>query len=202
MIRINLLKPEKKEGIVPERVEREKKATTLPLFFFAAVVVAGVLLFFQQSELKTERKLLKAAQEEKQKLKEVESKLERVEKQRGTIIKKIDLINQLKLNQDTAVRIMEELSKNIPSWVSLSETNFDGRVVRIRGKALTNKLIADYLDNLEKIPFFRNITLISSIQRVIQNNRFFAGDLPNSCGSPLSATSPQLGRGKPPKKGW
>ena len=173
MIRINLLKPEKKEGIVPERVEREKKATTLPLFFFAAVVVAGVLLFFQQSEFKTERKLLKAAQEEKQKLKEVESKLERVEKQRGTIIKKIDLINQLKLNQDTAVRIMEELSKNIPSWVSLSETNFDGRVVRIRGKALTNKLIADYLDNLEKIPFFRNITLISSIQRVIQNNRFY-----------------------------
>jgi len=27
-------------------------------------------------------------------------------------------------------------------------------------------------------------------------NGFFVGDLPDSCGSPLSATSPQLGRGE------
>jgi len=173
MIRINLLKPEKRESVVLERTEREKTPATLPLFFFSVVVIAIVLLFFQKSSFKRQNNFLQVAQEEKNTLKEVETKLDQVEKQISTIIKKIDLINQLKLNQDTAVRIMDELSKNLPSWISLTEANFDGKVVRIKGKALTNKLIADYLYNLDKTPYFRNVNLISSIQRMMQNNRFY-----------------------------
>jgi len=173
MIRINLLKPEKRESVVLERTEREKTPATLPLFFFSVVVIAIVLLFFQKSSFKRQNNFLQVAQEEKNTLKEVETKLDQVEKQISTIIKKIDLINQLKLNQDTAVRIMDELSKNLPSWISLTEANFDGKVVRIKGKALTNKLIADYLYNLDKTTYFRNVNLISSIQRVMQDNKFY-----------------------------
>jgi Tfp pilus assembly protein PilN len=173
MIRINLLKPERKESTVLERTEREKTPATLPLFLFSVVVIAIVLLFFQKSSFKRENNFLQAAQEEKNKLKKVETTLDQVEKQISTIIKKIDLINQLKLNQDTAVRIMDEISNNIPSWISLTEATFDGRVVRIRGKALTNKLLAEFLENLDKTPYFKNIELPSSIQRTVQNNRFY-----------------------------
>ena len=173
MIRINLLKPERKESVVLERTEREKTPATLPLFLFSVVVIAIVLLFFQKSSFKRENNFLQAAQEEKNKLKKVETTLDQVEKQISTIIKKIDLINQLKLNQDTAVRIMDEISNNIPSWISLTEATFDGRVVRIRGKALTNKLIAEFLYNLDQTPNFNNVELPSSIQRTIQNNRFY-----------------------------
>ncbi len=194
MIRINLLKPEKKEGVVLEKMEKEKSPATMPLFFFSVVVIAIVLLFFQKSTFKRENNFMQIAQEEKNKLKEVEVKLTRVEKQVSTIIKKIDLINQLKLNQDTAVRIMDELSKNIPSWISLTETNFDGKVVRLRGKALTNKLIADYLYNLDKIPSFRNVNLVSSIQRTIQNSRFYEFSM-NATYVPPSKPKP-----KPPTK--
>jgi Tfp pilus assembly protein PilN len=173
MIRINLLKPEKKEGVVFERTEREKTPATLPLFFFSVLVIAIVLLFFQKSSFKRENNFMQIAQEEKNTLREVETTLAQVETQISTIIKKIDLINQLKLNQDTAVRIMDELSKNLPSRISLTEANFDGKIVKIKGKALTNKLIADYLYNLDKTLYFQNVELISSIQRVIQNNRYY-----------------------------
>lgn len=173
MIRINLLKLEKKEGAVFERTEREKTPATLPLFFFSVVVIAVVLLFFQKSSFKRENNFLQAAQEEKNKLNEVETTLALVEAQISTIIKKIDLINELKLNQDTAVRIMDELSNSLPSWISLTETNFDGKVVRIKGKALTNKVLADFIDNLEKTPYFQNVELPSSIQRTTKNNRYY-----------------------------
>lgn len=173
MIRINLLKPEKKESAVYERTEKEKKPATLPLFFFSVVVIAVVLLFFQKSSFKRENNFLQAAQGEKNKLKEVETTLNQVELQISTIIKKIALINQLKLHQDTAVRIMDELSQNLPSWISLTETNFDGKVVRIKGKARTNKLIADLIDNLAKTAYFQNVELVSSIQRVMQDNRYY-----------------------------
>lgn len=190
MIRINLLKPEKKESAVLERTEREKTPATLPLFFFSVVVIAIVLLFFQKNSFKRQNNFLQVAQEEKNTLKEVEATLDQVEKQISTIIKKIDLINQLKLNQDTAVRIMDELSKNIPSWISLTETIFDGKVVRIKGKALTNKLIAEYLYNLDKIPSFQNVNLVSSIQRVIQNNKFYEFSL-NATYVPPSKPKPE-----------
>lgn len=173
MIRINLLKPEKKESVVLERMEREKNPATLPLFFFSVVVIAIVLLFFQKSSFKRENNFLQIAQEEKNTLKEVETTLDRVEKQIATIIKKIDLINQLKLNQDTAVRIMDELSKNLPSWISLTETIFDGEVVRIKGKALTNKVIAELIENLGKTPYFQNIEGVRTTQRVTQDNRYY-----------------------------
>jgi Tfp pilus assembly protein PilN len=199
MIRINLLKPEKKEGVVLEKMEKEKSPATMPLFFFSVVVIAIVLLFFQKSSFKRENNFMQTAQEEKNKLKEVEVKLDRVEKQVSTIIKKIDLINQLKLNQDTAVRIMDELSKNIPSWISLTETNFDGKVVRLKGKARTNKLIADYLYNLDKIPYFRNVNLVSSIQRVIQNNKFYEFSM-NATYVPPSKPKPEPPTKKETKK--
>ena len=173
MIRINLLKPERKESVVLERTEREKTPATLPLFLFSVVVIAIVLLFFQKSSFKRENNFLQAAQEEKNTLKEVETTLNQVEAQIATIIKKIDLINELKLHQNTAVRIMDEISNNIPSWISLTEATFDGRVVRIRGKALTNKLLAEFLYNLDQTPYFKNVELPSTIQRTIQNNRFY-----------------------------
>jgi len=116
---------------------------------------------------------LQIAQAEKNTLKEVETSLDEVEKQIATIIKKIDLINQLKLHQDTAVRIMDELSKNLPSWVSLTEANFDGKDVRVKGKALTNKLISEYGQNLEETPYFKNVELPSSRQRNVGNSSFY-----------------------------
>lgn len=172
MIRINLLKPEKKEIALPEREEKGKKPATLPLFVLLAIITAFVLLFLQRGALKKENTLIRVAQEEKSKLQNVDTKLNRVNKQKETFMRKINLINQLKTNQDTAVRIMDELSKNIPSWVWLTEANFDGRVVRIRGKALTNKMVADFIFNLEMTPYFRNVNLISSTQRTLQNDKF------------------------------
>lgn len=172
MIRINLLKPEKKETGLPEIEEKEKKTATLPLFILLAVIIAIVLLFIQRGALKKQNNLIKIAQEEKNKLRNIDTKLGGVNKQKATFMRKISLINQLQLNQDTAVRIMDELSRNIPTWVWLSETTFDGRVVRIRGRALSNKLVSDFIFNLEMTPYFRNVNLISTTQRTSQDTKY------------------------------
>ncbi len=173
MIRINLLKPERKEDFASEKLEKEKCPETMPLFFFSVVVIAIVLLFFQKSSFKRENNFLQVAQEEKNKLKEVETTLNQVEAQIATIIKKIDLINELKLHQDTAVRIMDELSKSLPSNISLTAANFDGKVVSIKGKGLSMKYISDYLYNLEQTSWFKDLNLPSAIQRTVQDSRFY-----------------------------
>ena len=122
MIRINLLKPEKKEireeplGIAPE-IKEKKKTPVASLLILLAIGAVAVLYFLQDKAIKTETELLNAAQAEKQKLQYVLSALEKLEAQKSTLERKINLINLLKSRQEIAVRTMDELSKNRTSII-------------------------------------------------------------------------------------
>ncbi len=168
MIRINLLKEEPKAPVAPreeEEVIKERKPfpmTSLLGLFFVIVVAVG---FLQFNALKKERNLLNVVQEEKNKLRDVTSKLQTVREQQNLILRKISLINLLKSQQGVAVTIMDELSKHIPYWVWLTEVTFSRQQVQIRGRAIDNNLIADYIYNLETSPYFQNVNLQSSTRR-------------------------------------
>ena len=177
MIRINLLKPEKKEirevpTVGPPELRERKKMAYYPLIYLLLVVACVALFFHQKTTVSREQNLLEKAQQEKQSLKDVETKLQELENQKNILERKITLINSLKSVQDRSVRIMDEISKNIPDWVWLTELNCKGVEIEIKGRALSNNLIADYIDNLEKSPYFHNVELISSTQGHTQTDRF------------------------------
>ncbi len=171
MIRINLLKPEAKELPV-EEVKREIKPPKMSLIYLLVVFAAAALFFYQRSALNKENNLLEAAQIEKNKLSDVLSKLEEAQKLKSLFERKINLINQLKPQQQLAVRIMDELSKHIPYYVWLSEATYDKQTVHLKGKALSNNLIADYIYSLETSPYFFNVNLLSSTQRTTRDNQY------------------------------
>ncbi len=177
MIKINLLKPEKKEigkepiGMLPEI--REKKKTPLAsLIVLLAVIVAAALYYFQGQAIKEEQALLETAQQEKQELEYVLVALEKLEEQKAILERKINLINHLKARQEMPVRIMDELSKVIPGWVWLTETSYKEQEIEIKGRALSNNLIADFVYNLENSPHLSNVKIDAINQRTDQSNRF------------------------------
>jgi len=177
MIRINLLKPEKKEigeepfGLAPE--VREKKRTPLAsLIILLAIVAIGALYYLLDKDIKEEKNLLNVAQEEKKQLQYVTAALEELEHQKSTLQRKINLINSLKARQEIAVRTMDELSKNIPGWVWLTETSYTAEEISIKGRALSNNLIADYVYSLENSPYLSDVKIISIAQRSVQSNQF------------------------------
>ena len=177
MIRINLLKPEKKElketpTIPTPEVKKERKVPLSSLIFLLLIVIIAFLFISQRNAFHKEKNLLKKAQEEKAQLKDVLVKLDQLEKQRAIFLRKINLIKQLKAHQEVAVTIMDELSKNIPDWVWLTEVNYKQQTIEIKGRALSNNLIADYIFNLENSPYLYNVNLLSSTQRKIKNNQF------------------------------
>lgn len=177
MIRINLLKPEKKElrekpSIPTPRVKKERKFQLSYLIILAVVVIIAALFLTQKSVINKEKNLLRAAQQEKDQLQYVLERLETLEQQKMTLERKINLITYLKSQQPIAVRIMNELSKNIPEWVWLTQTEYKEQTIEIKGRALSNNLIADYIYNLENSPYLYNINLISSTQRTEQNDQF------------------------------
>jgi type IV pilus assembly protein PilN len=178
MIRINLLKPEKKEireeptGLAPEI--REKRRTPIAsLIILLAIAAVAALYFLQNKAIQTESDRLNIAQEEKKQLQYVLAALEKLEAQKNTLMRKINLINQLKARQDIAVRTLDELSKNIPGWVWLTETSYDALEITIKGRALSNNLIADYVYSLENSPRLSNVKIVSINQRSTQGSNIY-----------------------------
>jgi type IV pilus assembly protein PilN len=175
MIRINLLKPEKKEirdeplGLAPE-IKEKRKTPIAGLLIILAIAAVATLYFLQDKALKTETSRLNTAQEEKKQLQYVLAALEKLEAQKSTLERKINLINLLKARQEIAVRTMDELSKNIPGWVWLTETSYNAQEITIKGRALSNNLIADYVYNLENSPHLSNVKILSITQKSTQSD--------------------------------
>lgn len=176
MIRVNLVKAEKKEieeTNLPDTAKfKKKKAPPGNILLALAVVVVGALAYLQKTGLDTERALLEEARTEKIKLQPVEAKLDLVEQQKAFLEKKIGLINGLKARQGGAVRIMEEISQDLPDWVWLTEASLRPQGLELKGRALSNIQISDFMRNLEKSGLFENVGLVGSTQRTTGANSY------------------------------
>lgn len=177
MIRINLFKAEKKEfeekpiDQEPEVKER-KRVPGGGLILILFLIVIAALAYVQNRSIKNERNMLDVARQEQKRLQTALQQLEQVEQQKLLLEQKISLINQLKLQQSIPIKVMIELSKGLPDWVWLTEASYEKQRVQIKGRALSNNLIADYMANLEKSGLFSAVNIISSTQKTIQNSQY------------------------------
>lgn len=177
MIRINLLKPETKDikeapaAGMPESKKGKRPGIGNLIFLLLVLALAGSY-YYQKRAMDRENELLTQATEEKGKYQYVIAKLDELQKQKFSLERKIGLINLLKSQQDLAVRIMDELSRNLPGWVWLDEFNTDSKTLQVRGNALSNNLVADFIANLENSVYFESVNLISSAQKTLKNDLF------------------------------
>jgi type IV pilus assembly protein PilN len=170
MIKINLLKPEKKEvssgGAAVSAIDesRESKMSVPALIGAIAITVGtiGLLYFLQSSTLNSEKKLLDERTLRKAELEKVLQKLAELETTKTELDRKIKIINDLKFKQKDAVFMMDKLSRCLPDWVWLTDLNFKGGALLLNGKALSNNLIADLINNLQTSNSFINVKLKSS----------------------------------------
>jgi Tfp pilus assembly protein PilN len=178
MIRINLLKPETKDirepivapGAVEEKVPKGPNLGNL--IILALIIGLGAFYFFQQKAKDRETALLAAARVEKAKLQYVEAKLEEQRKARESLDQKITLIENLNAQRDLAPRLMDEFSRRLPEWVWLNEIVYDAKGISIKGRALSNNLVADYISNLEASPQIMSVNLVSSTQKTYQGDQY------------------------------
>jgi len=178
MIRINLLKPETKDikettvaAGAPEAPAKTPKNLG-GLVFLLLIVALGATLYIQRRAFDRENQLLTTAKAEKEKLQYVTAKLEEQKKLKASLERKINLINDLRSQQDLAARIMDQLSRSLPDWVWLTEVNYDAKGLQIKGRALSNNLIADYMTSLEASPVLANVALATSTQKRAGRNEF------------------------------
>lgn len=205
MIRVNLIKAEKKafedqtlspEGDAPDKKTKEKgaggKSKTPPgtLIIVAGLVLLGALAYTQKRSLDEERGLLAEAQDQQRRLQPVSNKLEEIDWEKQYLVKKIALITELRMLQGSAVRVLDAMSKAIPDWVWLTETIMNKTSVQIKGRALTNVLISDYVRNLNELGLFESVGIVNTQQRAEGNNQFLEFTVTAVLPPPIPAAAP------------
>ncbi len=175
MIRINLLKPESKElkeATTSPSAPKVKTSNPGNLVFLFLVIGLGAFYFFQQKSFDRENALLASARQEKSQLQYVEAKLLEQSQVRESLDQKITLIESLNAQRDLAPRLMDELSRRLPEWVWLTELGYDAKGLQIKGRALSNNLVADYIAALEASPQLMNVNLVSSTQKTTKADQY------------------------------
>jgi type IV pilus assembly protein PilN len=171
MIKINLVAEAPAAAAAKKRRRPEfslgaKQGDVILLITLAvAAAVVGTRWFLLDST----RDRLKAEEAQKRRerdeLKPFILKVEELERKRETLKHKIEVINDLKNNQQGPVRIMDEVSRALPELVWLTGMDLQGTALVINGMAMDENAIANFIANLNSSPFVTEEVAVKDIRR-------------------------------------
>ena len=97
-------------------------------------------------------------------LKEQVREVENYERDKKTVLERIDIILKLRSNQAVPVQLLDGISQGIPPRVWLTALRENDGKVDIEGRSMTNGEIVDFVNRLKENPMFQEVQLIESRQ--------------------------------------
>jgi type IV pilus assembly protein PilN len=169
MIRINLL---------PIRAARKKENIRWQVSVFLLMVMFGLVVvaygaFDMTRRISNMNSKIQEAEQELTELEMLSNQVREIKDKLKQLQAKMDIIQRLEVNRTRSVRILDSMTGLVIAdrmWLS-SLTDKNGSV-NMKGMAMDNKTIADFMKRLEGSPFFKNVNLIASKQ---VQNRELAG---------------------------
>jgi type IV pilus assembly protein PilN len=176
MIRINLLAEGKKPVVT-----KKKQATgsglkailgsenfafyVLLAVAFLGVVVVGGRYGLLENRLSKLNEEVAAFQAEVDELEPIIREVEEFKAKKVELERKVQVINRLKANQSGPVRIMDYVSRALPELLWLNRMQVGGTSITITGEAFNTNAVANFMENLDRFPEFREPVLKDTSQR-------------------------------------
>jgi Tfp pilus assembly protein PilN len=173
MIKINLLS----EGKRPAAVRKVKVPAALrlegqdigqwmlALGLLAGIVALAVSWWIWDKKVTAKTAEVAAAQREVDALAPVIKEVEDYKAKKAELERKIGIINDLKANQRGPVRVMDYISRALPELLWLDRLRMTTDTIEIEGRAFNPNAVANFLENLDKVPEFDEPTLKSTEQQ-------------------------------------
>ena len=162
MIRINLL---------PFRVARKKEniRRQISIFLLSFLLVTLIMIYYnmrlnskiQDLNTRTNKITKELAQYNK-----INNEIKSIKKKLELLTKKTAVIKNLELSREDAVRLLDAMTKMVVEkrmWLNMLETK--ERIVSIKGVALDNKTVADFMTRLEDSKLFKKVELKTTKQQ-------------------------------------
>jgi type IV pilus assembly protein PilN len=163
MIKVNLLVEARAEKVAKQPLISLGAAQLNNYIIIGVIILAGAVIGFRywkvSSQLSAIRTEIAENQKEYDRLKPIIEQVEAFKKRNEELKRKIGVIENLKANQRGPVRIMDEVSKALPDLTWLTSMTLTGNQVALRGQALNENAVANFISNLTASPFFSEPSL-------------------------------------------
>jgi type IV pilus assembly protein PilN len=160
VIRINLLPVREIEA----KVGRKQEALVAGVCVAVVLLIAGIVYAYQARQLSKLESELAELQRQIVQLNAKVRDVGEMQKQIVELKEKNKVISDLNTKRSGPVQVMESLSGAAPLRLWLTEFKETGGSVTLNGFATDNQTIADFLNTLARIPNFRNVELVESMQ--------------------------------------
>jgi type IV pilus assembly protein PilN len=155
MARINLL---------PWRAERRKQRERefymqLGVAALVGVVVAFAWVLWMDMRIDNQNDRNTYLKGEITQLDERIAKIQDLEKTRGRLLQRKQIIEQLQANRSQMVHLFDEMVKTIPVSARLSNMKQTGDSLSLDGVAQSNASVAEYMRNIESSPWMGHVDL-------------------------------------------
>ncbi|HKI85367.1 MAG TPA: PilN domain-containing protein [Thermoanaerobaculia bacterium] len=173
MIRINLLaegkravarRPRGGELRLPIGNMEPAVAALLALLVLSFVLLGGYYLF-KRHQLSQRKAEVAIAQKEADELAPIIKEVESYKKKKAELEHKIKIINDLKANQKGPVKIMDAVSRALPELLWLNRMQVHATSIVISGEAFNTNAVANFIENLDKVPEFAEPILRDTTQQ-------------------------------------
>lgn len=168
MIRINLLPHAR------AKKTRQQALLWYQILFSGGLVlllllVMGSVWFFLNSQIRHMQGQAVAFESRMQQLHHTMGEVQNYEQDKKVFEERIQVIQQLKINQTGPVRLLNQISHSLPVRVWLVSLKQNDRVVSLEGMSLTNTELVDFMDRLSQSGLFSDVQLLESRQESEKN---------------------------------
>ncbi len=176
MIRINLLAEGKKPVVTKKKQTTEGgikailQSENLAFYVLLAVTAIGLMIVggrygLLENRISVLTEEVETFQAEVDELEPIIREVEEFKAKKIELERKVQVINQLKANQRGPVRIMDYISRAVPELLWLNRLQVGGRAITITGEAFNTNAVANFMENLDRFPEFREPMLRDTSQK-------------------------------------
>lgn len=170
MIKINLV-GERKRPVAPSPSGPSGfEGSDLGTWSLLGLVLLGVLvalghMFVLNGKIDTKEEEVAEAQKEVDELEPYIREVEEFKARKAELERKVAVINQLKENQRGPVKVMDQVSRALPELLWMTKMDVGPSVITISGEAFNTNAVANFIENLDRVPEFQEPILRDTQQR-------------------------------------
>ena len=196
MIRINLLASREPSGgalEIPGGPSSDKKGVLVAVVLLGSALGLTVFQYISTKQaINGLDQEITGLNQEKARLAAIIQRVNEFQKKLVELEKREELIEQLKRDREGPVRLLDDLSNQLPDFVWLTSMNQSANSITINGMAASYVSIADYIQRLGASDYFSNVELVDAKQG---NDEFTSFQLRTQLVSPAAPSQPAGGSG-------
>ncbi|MEP7010444.1 MAG: PilN domain-containing protein [Acidobacteriota bacterium] len=166
MIKINLIaegkRPTSVRKIKPVLEGKDLAQWALVASIVLCLLAFGIWWWLLHQQIATEDTKIADAERKVDELAPVIKQVEDFKKKKEEIERKLGVIDNLKSAQRGPVHVMDDISRALPELLWLDRLKMSSSNIELEGRAFNTNAVANFIENLDKMPAFEEPTLRST----------------------------------------